>query len=149
MQLTTFTDYGLRTLIYLAILPKGELADISSVANIYNVSRNHMVKVISKLSKLGYIDAVRGKNGGIRLGIDAHKIFLGDVIQNMESMNIVNCNAGFCHIVGACQLKGVLASATNAFLAELNKHTILSLVEDNVPLVNLLGVPIGGNKGEL
>lgn len=68
MQLTSFTDYGLRALIYMASLPEGRMTSISEVTDVYGVSRNHMVKIINQLSRAGYVTAVRGKNGGIRTG---------------------------------------------------------------------------------
>ncbi|KJF79857.1 HTH-type transcriptional repressor NsrR [Photobacterium angustum] len=141
MQLTSFTDYGLRALIYLASLPEGELTSITKVTEIYNVSRNHMVKIINKLGQLGYIETVRGKNGGIRLGKSAESIIIGDVVRAIEPLQIVNCSLEFCHITPACRLKGVLADAREAFLAELDKYTLLTLVEDNAPLLNLLSNP--------
>lgn len=61
MQLTSFTDYGLRALIYMASLPEGRMTSISEVTDVYGVSRNHMVKIINQLSRAGYVTAVRGK----------------------------------------------------------------------------------------
>ena len=138
MQLTSFTDYGLRALIYLATLPQGELTSITKVTETYNVSRNHMVKIINKLGQLGYVETVRGKNGGIRLGMAAESIVLGDVVRAIEPLQIVNCSDEFCHITTACRLKNVLADARAVFLAELDKHTLASLVDDNPPLRILL-----------
>ncbi|HIF9252241.1 TPA: nitric oxide-sensing transcriptional repressor NsrR [Photobacterium damselae] len=138
MQLTSFTDYGLRALIYLATLPQGELTSISKVTETYNVSRNHMVKIINKLGQLGYVETVRGKNGGIRLGMAAESIVLGDVVRAIEPLQIVNCSDEFCHITPACRLKNVLSDARAVFLAELDKHTLASLVDDNPPLRILL-----------
>ena len=66
MQLTSFTDYGLRALIYMASLPEGRMTSISEVTEVYGVSRNHMVKIINQLSRAGYVMAVRGKNGGLK-----------------------------------------------------------------------------------
>ncbi len=140
MQLTTFTDYGLRTLIYLATLPEGELASISQVTDVYKVSRNHMVKVINKLGQLGFIETVRGKNGGIRLGMPAKEIIVGDVVRAIEPLKIIDCSEGFCHITAACKLKGILGSAREAFLSELDKHTLLSMIDSNPSLLNLLDV---------
>ena len=80
MQLTSFTDYGLRALIYMASLPEGRMTSISEVTDVYGVSRNHMVKIINQLSRAGYVTAVRGKNGGIRLGKPASAIRIGDVV---------------------------------------------------------------------
>ncbi|ELR63396.1 Nitrite-sensitive transcriptional repressor NsrR [Photobacterium marinum] len=141
MQLTSFTDYGLRALIYLATLPEGELASISKVTEIYNVSRNHMVKIINKLGQLGYVETVRGKNGGIRLGMPADKIVIGDVVRAIEPLQIVNCSPEFCHITPACRLKGIFDAARTAFLAELDKHTLASVIDDNSPLRVLLDQP--------
>lgn len=138
MQLTSFTDYGLRALIYLATLPQGELTSITKVTETYNVSRNHMVKIINKLGQLGYVETVRGKNGGIRLGMAAESIVLGDVVRAIEPLQIVNCSDEFCHITPECRLKNVLADARAVFLAELDKHTLASLVDDNPPLRILL-----------
>ncbi|PSW10500.1 HTH-type transcriptional repressor NsrR [Photobacterium sanctipauli] len=142
MQLTSFTDYGLRALIYLATLPQGELASITKVTEVYGVSRNHMVKIINKLGQLGYVETVRGKNGGIRLGMPADQIVIGDVVRAIEPLQIVNCNEDFCHITAACRLKGVLFSARQAFLAELDQHTLAGLIDDNPPLRVLLDQPV-------
>ena len=141
VQLTSFTDYGLRALIYLATLPEGELASISKVTDIYHVSRNHMVKIINRLGQLGYVETVRGKNGGIRLGMPAEQIVLGEVVRAIEPLQLVNCSEEFCHITPACRLKEILDTAKAAFLAELDKHTLAGLISDNLPLRELLERP--------
>lgn len=138
MQLTSFTDYGLRALIYMASLPEGELTNISQVTEVYGVSRNHMVKIINQLSREGLVDAVRGKNGGIRLGRPAHTIRLGDVVRVMEPLSLVNCSPEFCHITPACRLKLVLDKAVKSFLQELDNHTLADMIVDNSGLQTLL-----------
>ncbi|RWR02871.1 transcriptional repressor NsrR [[Pantoea] beijingensis] len=138
MQLTSFTDYGLRALIYLASLPTGQMTSISEVTETYGVSRHHMVKIINQLSRSGYISAVRGKNGGIRLGKPAETIVIGAVVREMEPLQLVNCNSEFCHITSACRLKQALYDAVQSFLRELDKYTLADLVEDNHPLYKLL-----------
>ncbi|KLV04875.1 MULTISPECIES: nitric oxide-sensing transcriptional repressor NsrR [Photobacterium] len=142
MQLTSFTDYGLRALIYLATLPQGELASITKVTEVYGVSRNHMVKIINKLGQLGYVETVRGKNGGIRLGKPAEQIIIGEVVRAIEPLQIVNCSEEFCHITPACRLKGVLFTARQAFLEELDNHTLADMINDNPPLRVLLDQPV-------
>ena len=122
MQLTSFTDYGLRALIYMASLPDGRMTSISEVTEVYGVSRNHMVKIINQLSRVGYVTAVRGKNGGIHL----------------EPLSLVNCSSEFCHITPACRLKQALAEAAQSFLKELDNYTLADLVEKNQPLYKLL-----------
>ncbi|WNN43919.1 nitric oxide-sensing transcriptional repressor NsrR [Winslowiella toletana] len=138
MQLTSFTDYGLRALIFLASLPADQMTSITEVSETYNVSRNHMVKIINQLSRSGYVTAVRGKNGGIRLGRPAAQIIIGEVVREMEPLQLVNCSSEFCHITSACRLKKALYDAVQCFLQELDKYTLADLVEDNHPLYKLL-----------
>ena len=111
MQLTSFTDYGLRALIYMASLPEGRMTSIS---------------------------AVRGKNGGIRLGKPASAIRIGDVVRELEPLSLVNCSSEFCHITPACRLKQALSKAVQSFLMELDNYTLADLVEENQPLYKLL-----------
>lgn len=140
MQLTSFTDYGLRALIYMASLPADKMTSISEVTEVYGVSRNHMVKIINQLSREGFVTAVRGKNGGIRLGKPAESIRIGDVVRALEPLSLVNCSGEFCHITPACRLKQVLQQAVKNFLEELDSHTLADMVEDNPPLYKLLFV---------
>ena len=137
MQLTSFTDYGLRALIYMASLPEGRMTSISEVTDVYGVSRNHMVKIINQLSRAGYVTAVRGKNG-IRLGKPASAIRIGDVVRELEPLSLVNCSSEFCHITPACRLKQALSKAVQSFLTELDNYTLADLVEENQPLYKLL-----------
>ena len=93
MRLTNYSDYALRSLIYLAIKPEPHLlANISDIANSYNISRSHLTKIIHQLGQLGYIDSVRGKNGGIRLACPPKDINLGVLIKKIEpDFNLVEC----------------------------------------------------------
>ena len=138
MQLTSFTDYGLRALIYMASLPDDQMTNISQVTDVYGVSRNHMVKIINQLSRAGLVTAVRGKNGGIKLGKPAQTIRIGDVVRELEPLSLVNCDSDFCHITPACRLKQVLHTAVEHFLDELNQYTLADMVKDNSTLYKLL-----------
>ncbi|WP_428946213.1 nitric oxide-sensing transcriptional repressor NsrR [Pantoea sp. FN060301] len=138
MQLTSFTDYGLRALIFMAALPAGKLTSITEVTETYGVSRNHMVKIINQLSRDGYVMAIRGKNGGIRLGKPPSEIVIGQVVRDLEPLQLVNCHSDFCHITSACRLKNALNEAVQTFLAVLDGYTLADMVEDNQPLYQLL-----------
>ncbi|MGE9551232.1 nitric oxide-sensing transcriptional repressor NsrR [Erwinia amylovora] len=138
MQLTSFTDYGLRALIFLAVLPQGQMTSITEVTEAYGVSRNHMVKIINQLSRAGYVAAVRGKNGGIRLGKAAGEIVIGQVVRDMEPLQLVNCEP--CLITPACRLKKALNDAVQSFLAVLDDFTLADLVADNHPLYQILQI---------
>ena len=133
MQLTSFTDYGLRALIYMASLPEGRMTSISEVTEVYGVSRNHMVKIINQLSRAGFVTAIRGKNGGIRLGKPAKDIGIGDVVRELEPLSLVNCSSDFAHIPRAYQLKRSFSKAAQIFLRELDTYTLAVWVKKTHP----------------
>jgi Rrf2 family nitric oxide-sensitive transcriptional repressor len=128
MQLTQFTDYSLRTLMYLACLPEPGMATISEIAKHHHISRNHLVKVANSLANQGFIVTTRGKGGGIRLARPAHMIGIGEVVRLTEpNMNLVECfevKTSECRLIRGCFLKAMLYEARRAFLAVLDKYTL-------------------------
>lgn len=138
MQLTSFSDFAFRSLLYMATLPEGELTSITKVTDIYGVSRNHMVKVINKLGHAGFVKTVRGKYGGICLAKSPAEIGLGEVIRALEPLQLINCGEPYCTILPACKLKGVLDEATQAFLATLDQYTLADMLENKRQLSELM-----------
>lgn len=141
MQLTRHTDYALRVLMYLALEPE-RLATISDIANAYDISRNHLVKVVHELAGHGFVKTFRGKGGGMQLARDADDICIGEVVRRMEgNLEIVNCTAPSCTILPGCLLQGVLYEARDAFLATLDGYTLEDLLRRRRSrLGSLLGV---------
>ena len=127
MQLSLFTDYSLRVLIYLGAHPD-RLCTISETATAYRISGNHLMKVVNRLASGGYIETVRGKGGGMRLSRAPKMINLGDVVRHMEErFDIVECfNEKYqdCPLFPACTLRSVLADAHRNFMATLDRHTL-------------------------
>lgn len=143
MRLTAYTDYTLRTLMFLALQPDRH-ATIAVIARAYGVSEAHLNKVVHQLGLAGDIETVRGRNGGIRLARAATAITLGRVVRRTEpDMNIVPCLGGGdgCVIGDACVLQGVLAEAVAAFLAVLDRYTLADLIAPRSRLAALLGMP--------
>lgn len=125
MQLTTHTDFALRTLMYLATT--AERATVGQVAQLYGVSTNHMAKVVNQLARLGYIRCIRGIGGGIELARQPADIRIGEVIETFEgNMHLLDCVAteNVCAIQSFCKLKGVLAEAERVQLEYLNNVTL-------------------------
>jgi Rrf2 family nitric oxide-sensitive transcriptional repressor len=127
MQLTIFTDYGLRALMFLRMHP-GRLCSVREVADYYKISYNHMVKVVHRLAQLGYVESVKGKGGGIRLAKGAEKHGLGSIVCALEpNMDIVECfndGSNMCFISKSCRLKHYIFDAKQAFIATLNNYTL-------------------------
>ena len=129
MQLTRYTDYGLRVLIYLALLPEGQRASIDKISDVYDVSRNNVNKIVHQLGKEGIIETKRGKGGGFRLNRRPDQINIGDMVRMLEnSLQVVECKTPLCRILPACKLKGVLNQATRAFMQTLEQHTLADLL---------------------
>ena len=133
MQLTHYTDYSLRVLVYLA-LKKNKSVTITEIADYYKISRNHLVKIVNNLANLGYITTHRGKGGGMHLALPAAEINIGEVIRNVEPhFNIVECFAEDhtdCRIEPICKLKQVLQSATRTFLTELEQYSLEEVISN-------------------
>lgn len=150
MQLTRYTDYSLRVLMYLAIHPD-RLATIGEISQAYDISRNHLVKVVHELGSLGYVRTQRGKLGGISLGRDATQINIGDVVRHTEkTLEVVNCTAPACPILPACDLMSVMFEARDAFLAVLDRYTLADITRGDRPkqLRQLLGRQESGRAAE-
>lgn len=131
MNITLFTDYSLRTLIYLAIQEQ-ELSTIKQIADSYNISKNHLMKVVQTLNSQGYIKAIRGKNGGIKLNQKPQQINIGEIVRLLEQdSKLVECfgDDNQCIITPACQLKNILSEAMEAFFKALDRYTLSDLIK--------------------
>ena len=135
MKLTLFTDYSMRVLLYLGAQPD-RLCSIGEVAQAYRVSQNHMMKVVNQLVRQGYVESVRGRSGGIRLGRAAEDINLGALIRATEDgFELVDC--GRCVVAPACGVTGVLGEALGAFLAVLDRYTLADMLTSRLRLAEL------------
>lgn len=145
MQLTAYSDYALRVLMYLAHLARDEerLASIDEIARAYEISRNHVMKVVHHLASAGYVETVRGRGGGMRLAVSAHAIHVGAVCRTTESFALAPCSLPGrqrCVIAASCTLRHVLDEALARFFEALDTWTIADLVAQPAPLPDLLGI---------
>lgn len=144
MQLTRYSDYSLRVLIYLAVRPD-QLATIEEISKAYGISRAHLMKVVHHLGRAGFLNTLRGRGGGFSLARPPEEIIVGDVIRQTEDrMDLVECfdpGTSHCRIESVCGLRGVLEEALDAFLETLDRYTLGDLISRRrKPLDRLLGV---------
>ena len=141
MRLTVYTDYSLRVLMYIALRPE-QRPTIAEIAASYGISKNHLMKVVYELGVAGYIETVRGKNGGLLMARKPEDIVLGEVVRRTEpDMALVPCfdpAKSACVITPACKLRLALQEARDAFLKVLDSYTLADLVEKQAPLNALL-----------
>lgn len=130
MHITRYTDYSLRVLMYVAL--KGEeLSTIREIAESYDISKNHLMKVVQELNSKGYLLAIRGKNGGLKLRGQPEEINLGELVRSTEQdLTLVECfgSDSQCALTPACRLKGILAESLEAFFRVLDSYTLADLV---------------------
>lgn len=131
MQLTSYTDYSLRALLYLGKNPE-RLVTVSEMAEHYGISRNHMVKVVHNLGQNGFVHTVRGKSGGIRLAKEPQHIGIAEVVELTEPhMNIQECfsaETNTCPLISDCRLMGVLYKARQGFMDVLAGYTLADML---------------------
>ena len=139
MKLTKHTDYAFRVLMYLASKDIDKLATIKEVTDAFDISRDHVMKIVQKLAKAGVIEAIRGKSGGMRLGRPAQDINLREVVTLMEvTLLPVNCEAPACVINPGCQLKTVLFDAQEQFLCHVQKYTLADIAKPDSETVYII-----------
>ena len=132
MRLTSFTDYSLRTLLYLAA-NRDRLVTIQDIADLHVISKNHLMKVVYQLGLSGMVETVRGRNGGLRLAKEPKDINIGALVRMTETdFFMAECfdrSGDTCPLTPDCKLKHTLNDATTAFLAVLDRQTL----EDMLP----------------
>ncbi|MBS0232287.1 MAG: Rrf2 family transcriptional regulator [Proteobacteria bacterium] len=129
MQLTNFTDYSLRVLLYAASQGDRRIT-IEETASLYGISRAHLMKVVNQLTSTGFLKSLRGRSGGVILAKPPEKILLGDVIRATEpDFALVECfgTDNHCAITPRCKLRGVLSEARAEFLATLDRYTLADI----------------------
>jgi Rrf2 family nitric oxide-sensitive transcriptional repressor len=141
MRLTTFTDYSLRVLMYLAVRTE-DRSTIAGIANAFNISENHLTKVVHFLGREGYLDNTRGRGGGLALARAPADINIGEVVQATEGNDVpAECferETNRCSVTQECLLKFALAEAVRAFYATLGKYTLEDAVKNRKALVKVL-----------
>ncbi|MFP6773413.1 MAG: Rrf2 family transcriptional regulator [Alphaproteobacteria bacterium] len=145
MRFTRYTDYALRVLMYLGLRPESELSTIKDIATRFGISENHLMKVVHRLGREGFIVTVRGRQGGMRLARSPAEIKIGDVVRRCEDdMRMVECfdeATNTCPIAAACALPPILDTALAAFLAVLDGHTLADLLAPRRELARILQPP--------
>ncbi|MBZ8117753.1 Rrf2 family transcriptional regulator [Roseovarius sp. LXJ103] len=139
MKLTSYTNYAMRSL-QLAALKSPNLVRIDDVAKIHNLSRPHIMKIVHELGRAGYLETVRGRNGGFRLARPADEIVIGDVVRITEGpLDVVECfnpEKNTCPLIGICVLSKKVQEATAAFMAVLDDLTVADIAANRAQLMD-------------
>ncbi|MDD7442128.1 MAG: Rrf2 family transcriptional regulator [Sutterellaceae bacterium] len=132
MQLTRYTDYSLRVLLYLAVdRDRTPPVTVDELSQQFNISRNHLVKIVHELGRSGLLLTVRGRGGGVKLARDPSEYRIGEIVRMLEGGKpLIDCRAVGCVLTGRCSLSGALWKATVKFFEELDKYTLADALDD-------------------
>jgi Rrf2 family transcriptional regulator, nitric oxide-sensitive transcriptional repressor len=148
LRLNQYSNYAIRILMYAGVHGHGPNA-LPAIARAYGISYNHLTKAAAELCRSGYLEAVRGRAGGVRLARPAGDIVIGEVIRLTEgAMVLVECfdpTTNTCPLMPACRLKRALGEALTAFFAVLDGYTLADLIAAPEELTSLLGVDGGAS----
>lgn len=151
MRLTQYSNFTLRTLQLVALRAPG-IVTVEDVARAHRISKAHLVKVAAELSRRGYIEAIRGRHGGMRLARPADGITVGEIVRWTEApLELVECfnpDTNTCPLLGACHLSRGLQRALRAFLSVLDDLTIADIAYNKDALLARLGVEIPGESAD-
>ncbi|MEM7138476.1 MAG: Rrf2 family transcriptional regulator [Myxococcota bacterium] len=144
MQLTLFTDYALRMLMYLGLSDEGRPVPIQEVSEGCDVSHHYMLKVANELTHLGLIRATRGRGGGVQLAVDPSDVVLGELVRQTEpNRGVLDCvdnDQASCPLITSCHLRGVLGEAEDQFYRVLDRYTLKDIIKRRDRLSPLLGL---------
>lgn len=129
MQLSRFTDYSVRVLLYSAANPE-RLVTLSEISQFYNISLEHLRKVVHNLGKLEYLKTQRGKKGGMQLNMAPCDINMGQLIARIEGDTpLIDCKGQDCNIINLCQFSQALNKAKSAFYFELQQLSLHDMID--------------------
>lgn len=140
MKFNLFTDYALRSLMYLCWNP-GRTVTAEEIATFFGVSRDHIIKVIQELSRQGFVQARRGRGGGSVLARDPKTISVAEVVMTFEGPPaLLNClkSINFCRIEDDCRLKGVFAEAQRRMMHYLDEVSVEEIAGSQAPVPKTL-----------
>ncbi len=152
MHLTKHTSYAIRALVYTALKDtSNELTTIAEMAETYQISRTHLMKIVNQLANNGLLKTRRGKHGGLRLARAPEEIMLAEVVKLMEpGMEIISCaDSNDCTIYEPCSLRNIWKTATEAFMGELEKHTLADILKNPEMMAARLGIAYNGEMADI
>ncbi|MCC2594821.1 Rrf2 family transcriptional regulator [Pusillimonas sp. MFBS29] len=135
MRLTTMTDYAMRLLMYVGRHPE-RLCTIAEVAQAYGISEPHLMKITHRLAQRGWLETIRGKNGGMRLAHPPEEINLGAVVRDTENdLALVECflEGSSCTLSGQCNLTAIIEGALQKFMQHIDQYTLADIIPQPCP----------------
>ncbi len=109
LKISEAASLAFHTMALLAAAP-GDLFSTRQIAEIMEVSDNHLAKVLQRLTREGLVTPVRGPLGGFRIGKASEEITLQDIYESIEGpMVMPDCLlSGKRHCNGRCVLGDLL-----------------------------------------
>ncbi len=133
MHLTLFSDYALRSLLYLG-WHRDRPCTVEEIAGFFRISADHVTKVMQQLNRKNYVRSKRGRHGGAVLAREPESIRLGEILRDFEQISLLDCLSAqnVCVIESFCHLRHVLAEGQRRMMAYFDEITLKELLERSV-----------------
>ena len=106
-----------------------KLTKIAIIAEELGLTKQMALKLSNILAQAGFLDTVRGPNGGVRLSQSAHPSTLGQIVRKIETRP-----GGNTKNLQGSPLEAYLDEAFEAFLHVLDQHTLANLAANAATL---------------
>jgi Rrf2 family protein len=129
MRLTKQTGHAIRILTDCA-QAGGNLVKVAELSKRLGITKQNVFKIVHILSRAGFVAAVRGPSGGVRLAKAANLIHIGDVVRTIEVTDVEidgEASAALKPLRNAGSINAVLDEALTAFVSVLDQHTLADL----------------------
>lgn len=84
MKVSTKGRYALRMMVDLALTDTGDYISLRDVSERQNVSMKYMEQIVSQLTKAGFLQSVRGPQGGYKLARRPSQYTVGEILRVTE-----------------------------------------------------------------
>ena len=132
MRLTKSTSHAIRILIDCARANDG-LIKVASLSERLDITPQNVFKIVNLLTKAKLIEAVRGRNGGVKLARPPQSIRIGDVVRATEVTHVEIEEGAPAGARGGHGVNRILDNALEAFIDVLDQHTIADMVKTQAP----------------
>jgi Rrf2 family nitric oxide-sensitive transcriptional repressor len=128
MRLTKTTSHAIRILIDCAEAAGG-LVKVAEIARRLDITPLNVFKVVHLLSRAGFVEAVRGRNGGVRLARSADTIRIGEIVRAMEATQVEITGGA---IDAKPRINTIFDNALEAFISVLDQHTLADMAKGRI-----------------
>lgn len=128
IELTEATAIAIHAMIYISNR-KNNVISLKEISEYFDISSNHLSKVLQRLVKAGYLTSIMGPKGGFQINPEKENATLLDIYEVIDGKFIPkNCLFASKKINSCCCImKPLLTSINSTFIDFMSSHKISSI----------------------